>query len=321
MLFAIDTLKWTRGLVTDSVGVDASAEEMESALKALPTVPGGVTVTREVSTADNNAASSIHSALGRFQNLLDAQVPTGLQGAHERTRFNLSMVPSETFKPPSDRTSRTPPLRSPLQEIPGDLGRYGRRWVISVPADACLEDSRAGLCPRVLVSADDSLFVSEFVTTPAVTTTADDILRAELVSAAPPSGSGIASLSGSDAQVTSARWIEGWRGFEQQVVSVAASSGFLSGTFRLLYEDQATVPLAVNASAEAVEVCGVCSICLSVSRLMSRKCLKPFVNMSGSNQCIRAAIPNMTAVTAVVGYATFPSGMQSSELFRTIECR
>lgn len=127
------------------------------------------------------------------------------------------------------------------------MGRYGRRWVISVPADACLED-RAGLCPRVLVSADDSLFVSEFNTTATVTTTADDVLRAELIS-------GGDSLSGTDAQVTSSRWIEGWRGFEQQVVSVAATSGSLSGTFRLVYEDQATVPLAVNASAETVEVC------------------------------------------------------------------
>lgn len=103
------------------------------------------------------------------------------------------------------------------------------------------------MCPRVLVSADDTLFVSEFQTTPAVTTTADDAFRAELVS----TGS---SLSGTSAQVTSSRWIEGWRGFEQQEVSVAATAGSLSGTFRLLYEDQATVPLAVNASAEAVEV-------------------------------------------------------------------
>lgn len=133
-----------------------------------------------------------------------------------------------------------------VQELPGGLGRYGRRWIISVPADACLEE-RAGLCPRVLVSADDSLFVSEFETTPTATSTADEVLRAELVSQG-------GALSGTGAQVTSSRWIEGWRGFEQQVVSVGATGGSLSGTFRLLYEDQATVPLAVNASAEAVEV-------------------------------------------------------------------
>lgn len=62
------------------------------------------------------------------------------------------------------------------------------------------------------------------------------------------------SLSGTDAVVTSSRWIEGWRGCEQQVVSVAATNGSLSGTFRLRYGDQATVPLDANASAEAVEV-------------------------------------------------------------------
>lgn len=93
--------------------------------------------------------------------------------------------------------------------------------------------------------------MSEFVTAPAVTGTADDDFRAELLSTGD-------SLSGTDKTVTSSRWIEGWRGFEQQVVSVAATSGSLSGTFRLLYEDQATVPLAVNASAGAVEVYRVC---------------------------------------------------------------
>lgn len=62
------------------------------------------------------------------------------------------------------------------------------------------------------------------------------------------------SLSGTDAVVTSSRWIEGWRGCEQQVVSLAATNGSLSGTFRLRFGDQATVPLDANASAEAVEV-------------------------------------------------------------------
>lgn len=147
----------------------------------------------------------------------------------------------------NSRIATTPHQNSsPLQELPGGLGRYGRRWLVSVPADACLEE-RAGLCPRLLVSADDSLFVSGFVTTPTVTATADDVFRAELVSEGD-------SLSGTGAKVTSSRWIEGWRGFEQQEVSVAATSGSLSGTFRLLYEDHATVPLAVDASAEAVEV-------------------------------------------------------------------
>lgn len=134
------------------------------------------------------------------------------------------------------------------QELPGDVGRYGRRWLISIPADACLE-GRAGLCPRILVSADGSEFVSEFVTATNVTGTADgdDELRAELVSEGD-------SLSGTGAIVTSSRWIEGWRGYEQQVVSVAVTNGSISGTFQLRYGDQATAPLDVNASAEAVEV-------------------------------------------------------------------
>lgn len=38
-----------RGLVSDPVSVDASAEEFENILKALPTVPGGVSVSKEVS--------------------------------------------------------------------------------------------------------------------------------------------------------------------------------------------------------------------------------------------------------------------------------
>lgn len=108
----------------------------------------------------------------------------------------------------------------------------------------------------MLVSADDSRFVSEFQTTPnataGITTYGDDVggdadFREELVSQG-------AALSGTDAVVTSSRWIQGWRGCEQQVVSVAASNGSLSGTFQLRYEDQATAPLDVNASAEAVEV-------------------------------------------------------------------
>ena len=39
-----------------------------------------------------------------------------------------------------------------------------------------------------------------------------------------------------------------------QVVSVGATNGSLSGTFRLRYGDQATVPLDANATASAVEV-------------------------------------------------------------------
>lgn len=99
------------------------------------------------------------------------------------------------------------------------------------------------------MSADNSEFVSEFMTATNVTGTADgdDELRAELVSKGD-------SLSGTGATVTSSRWIEGWRGFEQQVVSVAVTNGSISGTFQLRHGDQATAPLDVNASAEAVEV-------------------------------------------------------------------
>lgn len=97
-----------------------------------------------------------------------------------------------------------------FQELPGDLGRYGRRWLISVPAYTCLE-GRVGLCPRVLVSADDSLFVSEFMTSNAT----GDSFSEELWSAG-------GSLTGTDPTVISSRWIEGWRGCEQQVCSGTA---------------------------------------------------------------------------------------------------
>lgn len=155
-------------------------------------------------------------------------------------------------------TPLQPPDSKNSQELPGDRSRYGRRWLVSIPADACLE-ARAGLCPRVLVSADDSRFLSEFQTISNATLAAmisgndDDEagFREELVSQG-------AALSGTDAAVTSSRWIEGWRGCEQQVVSVATTNGSLSGTFQLRYEDQATAPLDVNASAEAVEVSGSC---------------------------------------------------------------
>lgn len=40
-----------RGLLSDPVPVDASPEEFENKLKALATVPGGVSVSREVSGA------------------------------------------------------------------------------------------------------------------------------------------------------------------------------------------------------------------------------------------------------------------------------
>lgn len=42
--------------------------------------------------------------------------------------------------------------------------------------------------------------------------------------------------------------------FPAQIVSLGTTNGSLSGTFRLRYEDQATSPLQVNASSEAVEV-------------------------------------------------------------------
>lgn len=105
------------------------------------------------------------------------------------------------------------------QELPGDLGRYGRRWLIRVPAYTCLE-GRAGLCPRVLVSADDSLFVSEFMTS----NTTSDSLREELWSAGD-------SLTGTDPTVISSRWIEGWRGCEQQVCSGTALYVYCSLAF------------------------------------------------------------------------------------------
>lgn len=96
------------------------------------------------------------------------------------------------------------------------------------------------------MSADVSPVAFDFETTPAATATEEDVFRGELVSQG-------GSLTGTNAAVTSSRWIEGWRGYEQQVVSVAATSGSLSGTFRLQYGDQATAPLDVNASAQAVE--------------------------------------------------------------------
>lgn len=40
----------------------------------------------------------------------------------------------------------------------------------------------------------------------------------------------------------------------EQVVSVAATNGSVSGSFSLKYGDQATAPVDANASAEAIEV-------------------------------------------------------------------
>ncbi|CAM9504836.1 unnamed protein product, partial [Discosporangium mesarthrocarpum] len=125
-----------RGMVSDPIPADASAEEFEEALKALPSAPGGLSVSREA--------------------------------------------------------------------VGGDVGRYGYRWIVSLPAATCQEE-RVGLCPRVLVSADDTLYGSEF--------------------AEPDESSGLAGLvesegevlTGSDAIVTAERWIEGWAGYDQQV--------------------------------------------------------------------------------------------------------
>lgn len=62
LLFLFDVFDdLSRGLVTDTVSVDASAEEMESTLKALPTVQGGLSVTREVSTAHMVYSRVIHA--------------------------------------------------------------------------------------------------------------------------------------------------------------------------------------------------------------------------------------------------------------------
>lgn len=83
------------------------------------------------------------------------------------------------------------------QELPGDLGRYGRRWLVRIPAESCMEE-KAGLCPRILVSAGSTEFVSE-------SAGFNDEIRSE--------GD---ALSGTDAAVVSSRWIEGWRGYAQQ---------------------------------------------------------------------------------------------------------
>lgn len=91
------------------------------------------------------------------------------------------------------------------QDLPGDSGKYGRRWIVSIPASSC-QEGRVGLCPRVLVSANMSLYPSEFVS---LNSTSDDFAE-ELRSDG-------GALSGTGAMVTSSRWIEGWRGFEQQV--------------------------------------------------------------------------------------------------------
>lgn len=96
-------------------------------------------------------------------------------------------------------------IPSLCQELPGDLGRYGRRWIISIPADSCLE-GRVGLCPRVLVSADASQYASEFLATNVTSDDLSEELRSE--------GD---EVTGTGAALTASRWIEGWRGFEQQV--------------------------------------------------------------------------------------------------------
>lgn len=58
LLFHIGSRVLNRGLVTEAVSIDASAEDMEAALEALPTVSGGVTVTREVNTQTHPSTTS-----------------------------------------------------------------------------------------------------------------------------------------------------------------------------------------------------------------------------------------------------------------------
>ena len=61
------------------------------------------------------------------------------------------------------------------------------------------------------------------------------------------------TLTGTTPTVEVATAVDGYRGFEQQLVQVSASAGRLLGTFRLTYGAQSTVPLPWNASSLAVE--------------------------------------------------------------------
>ncbi|RLN71996.1 hypothetical protein BBJ28_00000989, partial [Nothophytophthora sp. Chile5] len=61
------------------------------------------------------------------------------------------------------------------------------------------------------------------------------------------------SLTGTGAQLASATLIRAFNGFEQQVVGVTTTAGDLGGSFQLVYDQQQSVQLPVNASAFAVQ--------------------------------------------------------------------
>ena len=60
-------------------------------------------------------------------------------------------------------------------------------------------------------------------------------------------------LTGTSPTVAVATAVDGYRGFEQQLVEVGVATGKLRGTFRLTYGSESTVPLPWNASSLAVE--------------------------------------------------------------------
>ncbi|KAG5186906.1 hypothetical protein JKP88DRAFT_156261, partial [Tribonema minus] len=104
---------------------------------------------------------------------------------------------------------------------------YGYEWVISRPGATCAQGGVLGRCEDLVVSA----------------------LSTDL-----PSHYAASSTSASAAYaVRATRRITALAGFDQQVVTLAASGGALSGTFRLTYRGRSSAPLPVDASAAAVE--------------------------------------------------------------------
>ncbi|CAM9130727.1 unnamed protein product, partial [Phaeothamnion confervicola] len=133
-------------------------------------------------------------------------------------------------------------VRKVVREPLDGNGEYGFRWIVSLAAAGCRDDTTgvAGRCSDIMVAARDATYAADYSSQDGPP--ADDAEEAEM------------TLGGTSPFVASERWITGYLGFAQQLVSVGVADGALSGTFRLLHSGRATPPLPFNASAAEIEL-------------------------------------------------------------------
>jgi hypothetical protein len=111
-------------------------------------------------------------------------------------------------------------------------GKYGLAYSVTFTGQAgsVASDQWIGDVATLTASTDASQYPSQFL--------------------ASASGN---KLKGTDALVSVDTAVDGYRGFEEQLVQVHTSAGSLKGTYRLKYGAESTVPLPWNASSVAVE--------------------------------------------------------------------